>query len=130
MESPTATAAEERHAERLCRELQAYLAGESRRFTIPLDLSGHTEFRTRVWQRMCKIPWGDTVSYGELAGAVGCGSPRAIGQACGNNPVAIIIPCHRVIAAHGKLGGFGHGKRDWLSVKRKLLAHEGVFCDE
>jgi methylated-DNA-[protein]-cysteine S-methyltransferase len=90
------------------------------RFSVPLDLSGHTAFRMRVWRAMQRIPFGRTWSYGELGRRAGCRSARAIGQACGANPVPILIPCHRVVGASG-LGGWS-GARGW---KTKLLALEG-----
>lgn len=81
-----------------------------------------TPFQQRVRAAMLAIPFGETRSYGELAKSMG-GAPRAIGQACGRNPIPIIVPCHRVIAAGGRLGGFSGG--DGLPTKRRLLAHEG-----
>jgi methylated-DNA-[protein]-cysteine S-methyltransferase len=103
-----------------------YFAYHSTNFrAVPLDLKA-TAFQLRVWEELRKIPWGATISYGEMARRVGRPQgPRAVGQAIGANPVAIIIPCHRVIAAHGKLGGYGGG----LDRKRWLLAHEGVMKD-
>ena len=68
-----------------------------------------TMFQQRVWQALLTIPYGETVSYGEIARMVGCRSAQAVGQAVGANPIAILIPCHRVIAAHGKLGGYAYG---------------------
>ena len=79
-----------------------------------------TAFQQRVWQTLLTIPYGKTVSYGELARMVGCKSAQAVGQAVGANPVALLIPCHRVIAAHGKLGGYAYGQE----IKKKLLELE------
>lgn len=76
-----------------------------------------TAFQQRVWQALLTIPYGKTVSYGEIARMVGCKSAQAVGQAVGANPVALLIPCHRVIAAHGKLGGYACGQE----IKKRLL---------
>lgn len=76
-----------------------------------------TAFQQRVWQALLSIPYGETVSYGELARMVGCKSAQAVGQAVGANPIALFIPCHRVIAAHGKLGGYAYGQE----IKKRLL---------
>lgn len=76
-----------------------------------------TLFQQRVWQALLSIPYGETVSYGELARMVGCKSAQAVGQAVGANPIALLIPCHRVIAAHGKLGGYAYGQE----IKKRLL---------
>ena len=87
--------------------------------TPPLSPAG-TAFQQRVWRELVKVPFGETVSYGALAKAAGCGSPRAVGQAVHVNPVAILIPCHRVVGADGSLTGFAGG----LDVKRRLLTLE------
>ena len=76
-----------------------------------------TAFQQRIWQALLTIPYGKTVSYGELARMVGCKSAQAVGQAVGANPIALFIPCHRVIAAHGKLGGYAYGQE----IKKRLL---------
>jgi methylated-DNA-[protein]-cysteine S-methyltransferase len=81
-----------------------------------------TPFQQKVRDAMLAIPFGETRSYGDLAKSID-GAPRAIGQACGRNPIPIIVPCHRVVAARGRLGGFSGG--DGLPTKRRLLAHEG-----
>lgn len=102
------------------RQLKSYFAGELRRFDLPLDLLG-TPFQLRVWRRLLEIPYGETVSYGQLARAIGQPeAARAVGLANGANPVAIIVPCHRVIGANGTLTGYGGG----LPIKQKLLALE------
>ena len=79
-----------------------------------------TAFQQRVWQTLLTIPYGETVSYGEIARMVGCKSAQAVGQAVGANPVALLIPCHRVIAAHGKIGGYEYG----IEIKKRLLELE------
>ena len=90
----------------------------------PLDLAGATPFRRRVWAELRRIPRGSTRSYGEVADELGKRrAARAVGGACGANPVPVLIPCHRVLAANGRLGGFSGGL-DW---KRRLLAIEGVL---
>jgi methylated-DNA-[protein]-cysteine S-methyltransferase len=111
-------------AEELCRrargELEAYLAGELREFTVPVAPAG-TPFHRDVWDAMCEIPYGETLSYGEIARRVGQpDAGRAVGVACGANPIPLVIPCHRVLAAGGAIGGFGGG----VDVKRWLLGLE------
>ncbi len=101
-------------------ELNAYFAGELTDFAIELDLLG-TEFQRRVWRALMTIPYGETRSYGEIAGQIGApGAARAVGLANGHNPIAIIVPCHRVIGASGSLTGYGGG----LDRKRTLLELE------
>ncbi|MBJ03072.1 MAG: hypothetical protein CMK00_09405 [Planctomycetes bacterium] len=103
-------------------ELRAYAAGEMRSFKTPLDLRG-TEFQLRVWAGLCEIPHGQTWTYKQLAEHIGApGSYRAVGGANGRNPVSVIVPCHRVVACGGGLGGYTGG----LAHKVRLLAHEGV----
>ena len=98
-------------------ELEAYFAQELRVFSVPIALHG-TEFQRRVWKGLREIPYGETWSYGELARAIGQpGAARAVGLANGRNPVAIIVPCHRVIGSSGTLTGYGGG----LDRKRALL---------
>ena len=90
-------------------QLNAYFAGELTDFDLELDLQG-TTFQQRVWQALLTIPYGETRSYGKIAEQVGApGSARAVGLANGHNPIAIIVPCHRVIGANGKLTGYGGG---------------------
>ena len=104
-------------------ELHEYFAGQRRQFDFPLDLRG-TDFQLQCWQAMVAIPYGETRSYGDIARAVG--RPRgfrAVGMANNRNPVAIVVPCHRVIASNGTLCGYGGG----LDVKRKLLELEGAL---
>ncbi len=104
--------------------LGRYFSGEAISFhDIPLDLATGTPFQQSVWRAITNIPHGTTVSYGELARRLGKPrAARAVGMALGANPVCIVAPCHRVLAANGKLGGFSAG----LHWKRKLLALEGV----
>jgi methylated-DNA-[protein]-cysteine S-methyltransferase len=102
------------------RQLEAFFAGELRGFDLPLKPQG-TPFQERVWTLLRDIPYGETISYGELARRVGDpAASRAVGLANGSNPIAIIIPCHRVIGSNGKLTGYGGG----LENKRWLLDFE------
>ncbi len=101
-------------------ELHHYFAGEKVTFSTPLDLQG-TPFQVSVWRELCNIPYGETRSYGELALTIGRpNAPRAVGAANGANPIAIIVPCHRVIGSNGTLTGYGGG----LPTKSWLLALE------
>jgi methylated-DNA-[protein]-cysteine S-methyltransferase len=101
-------------------QVRAYFAGELTSFDLPLDPAG-TNFQKRVWQELVAIPFGETWSYGQLAARIGKPhASRAVGLANGKNPIAIIIPCHRVIGADGKLTGYGGG----LPTKQWLLEHE------
>jgi len=102
------------------RQLRAYFAGELENFDLQLAPEG-TPFQLGVWRRLCDIPYGKTISYGELAGQIGNPkASRAVGLANGSNPIPIVIPCHRVIGSNGKLTGYGGG----LPIKEKLLALE------
>ena len=102
------------------RQLRAYFAGELETFDIPLAPEG-TPFQLTVWKHLCDIPYGETISYGELARRVGNpNASRAVGLANGSNPIAIVVPCHRVIGSKGKLTGYGGG----LPIKERLLALE------
>ena len=104
------------------RQLEAYFAGKLRSFDVPRRMEG-TPFRMRVWEQRQKIPYGQVISYGELARRIGQpNAARAVGGANHHNPIAIIVPCHRVIAAGGAIGGYGGG----LELKRALLRLEGV----
>ena len=101
-------------------QIREYLDGKRSTFELPLDLRG-TEFQRRVWQALLEIPYGETRTYAEQARAIGApAAVRAVGTANGSNPVAIVVPFHRVIASGGKLGGYGGG----LPLKRRLLALE------
>ena len=82
-----------------------------------------TAFQQRVWQALLTIPYGETVSYGDIARMVGCKSAQAVGQAVGANPIALLIPCHRVIAAHSQLGGYAYG----IEIKKQLLEVENIL---
>ncbi|HXB20839.1 MAG TPA: methylated-DNA--[protein]-cysteine S-methyltransferase [Candidatus Solibacter sp.] len=103
-------------------QLQAYFRGELREFTCKLELIG-TEFQKKCWNALLAIPYGKTRSYAEIAQHIGSpNASRAVGQANHNNPIAIIVPCHRVVTSSGTLGGYGGG----LDVKDRLLRLEGV----
>ena len=103
--------------------LNRYFAGEPEHLNQPLDLQG-SQFQIQVWTRLRQIPMGKVATYGDIAVRIGRpGGARAVGQACGRNPVVLFVPCHRVVAANGGLGGFGSG----LSLKQALLHHEGVL---
>lgn len=106
------------------RELQRYFADPRHRFTLPLAPRG-TEFQRRVWAAIAAIPVGESRTYGEIARKVRS-APRAVGQACGANPIALVVPCHRVVGSMGALGGFMNAEDgDPIAVKRWLLEHEG-----
>ena len=114
----------------LIREIAAqfatYFDNSAHRFELPLNPIG-SDFRRRVWQALLAIPGGETRTYGDLARQLGS-SARAVGQALGDNPLPIVIPCHRVVAADGGLGGFNHSRTGYsIDVKRWLLTHEGVL---
>jgi len=102
------------------RQLRAYFSGELESFDLALAPQG-TPFQQRVWAELCSIPYGETISYGDLARRIGNpNASRAVGLANGSNPIPIVIPCHRVIGSNGKLTGYGGG----LPIKEKLLALE------
>jgi O-6-methylguanine DNA methyltransferase len=104
-------------------ELEGYFAGKRREFTFPIDLRG-TDFQLACWRALLAIPYGETRTYADIARAVGKPNAfRAVGMANNRNPVAIVVPCHRVIASDGTLCGYGGG----LDVKRKLLELEGAL---
>jgi methylated-DNA-[protein]-cysteine S-methyltransferase len=123
----------DRIAARALREIERYLDDPTFRFTVPLRPLG-TAFQRRVWEAIGAIPLGESRTYGEIARTVRS-SARAVGQGCGANRVALIIPCHRVVASGGSLGGFmgtagpsqgaNLARGDPLAIKRWLLAHEG-----
>jgi methylated-DNA-[protein]-cysteine S-methyltransferase len=103
------------------RQLDEYFAGKREEFELPLKLTG-TEFQRQVWTELTSIPFGQTVSYGDLARAIGKPTAvRAVGAANGDNPISIIVPCHRVVGSDGGLTGYGGG----LERKEWLLKHEG-----
>ena len=104
------------------RQLRAYFAGKLREFDLPLDLRG-TGFQLRVWNALLGIPFGETRSYLQIAQSIGAPAAiRAVGAANGANPIPIVVPCHRVIGANGKLVGYGGG----LPLKKRLLELEGT----
>ena len=105
-------------------QLEEYFAGERTRFDLPIDPQG-TPFQHRVWEALQEIPYGETVTYAELAARVGRpAAARAVGLANGSNPLSIVIPCHRVVGQAGGLTGYAGG----LEVKRRLLEHERAFA--
>ena len=109
-------------AQAVCQQLAAYFDNPDFHFNLPLKLNG-TLHQRKVWQVMCVIPRGQTRQYGELARELSS-SARAVGQACGANPIPIIIPCHRVVSKTG-MGGFAHHRDGYeLDIKRWLLTHE------
>lgn len=111
-------------AKEAVRQLRAYFKDARCAFSLPLAPAG-TAFQRRVWAGIAAIPTGDVKTYGELASAIGSG-PRAVGNACGANPYPVVVPCHRVVASGGGLGGFARNRGGFLlDVKRWLLAHEG-----
>jgi len=102
-------------------ELAAYFAGRLTGFTVPVELRGGSAFEQAVWAEIARIPYGEMVTYGAIATALGDpGAARAVGTACNRNPVPVIVPCHRVVGAGGKMVGFGGG----LDRKRRLLELE------
>ena len=106
------------------RQLKAYFSGDLRQFDLPLDVKG-SPFRQKVWQAIASIPYGETASYAEVAAMAGAPNAyRAAGSACGANPVAVIVPCHRVVGSDRALHGFGGG----LGTKVWLLRHEGSLA--
>ena len=118
--------ARSRAMQRVARELEGFFRDGASRFSVDVELAG-TPFQQRVWAALRAIPAGETRTYGQLAGQLGSG-PRAVGNACRRNPVSIIVPCHRVVAATG-MGGYS-GKTADRAIWRKhwLLAHEGAAC--
>jgi len=120
-------AAEPARDEEIARRLDDLFAGRRRHIDVPLDLSGVTGFRRAVLETLMReVGWGETVSYGELAAMAGRPrAARAVGSAMRSNPLPFVIPCHRVVAAGGRIGGYGGG-RDAVDLKRALLAREGV----
>lgn len=107
--------------EQAAEQLDAYFRGRLQHFDLPLAPDG-SPFQQRVWQAMCRIPYGETWTYGQMTEFAG-GSAQSVGTACGRNPIPVIIPCHRVTAAGGKLGGYSG--RGGVSTKQKLLELEG-----
>jgi methylated-DNA-[protein]-cysteine S-methyltransferase len=113
------------HTEQACTQLAEYFAGSRRTFELPLAPKG-TDFQRRVWQALAGIPYGETRCYAEIAEQLGCkGGQRAVGAANGRNPLAIVVPCHRVIGSNGRLTGYAGG----IDRKQWLLAHESGEAD-
>lgn len=104
-------------------QLEGYFAGKLQQFDLPLAPEG-TPFQKSVWRRIAQIPRGAVRTYGELAEALNS-APRAVGQACGANPIPIIVPCHRVVGGAGRVGGYSGG--EGAQTKRFLLAREGAL---
>jgi methylated-DNA-[protein]-cysteine S-methyltransferase len=128
-DGPPATVADSERAAAIVRDavrqLDEYFAGRRRCFELPLAPAG-TPFQQRAWQAIAAIPYGETRSYGEIAAAAGLPrASRAAGMACATNPIAVIVPCHRVLAADRSLRGYGGG----LATKRWLLELEGVLLE-
>jgi methylated-DNA-[protein]-cysteine S-methyltransferase len=108
----------------VARQIEEFFAGTRRDFDFPLAPKG-TEFQKRVWAELVRIPFGETISYGELARRIGNpAASRAVGRANATNPIAVIVPCHRVIGTNGKLTGYAGG----IDLKDKLLAWERATC--
>lgn len=111
------------HLQEAVRQLREYFGGGRTAFDLPLEMRG-SDFQLRAWRAIAAVPFGRTISYSQLAAAAGSpGAFRAAGAACGANPIAIIIPCHRIVGSDGSLHGFGGG----LPTKAWLLRHEGVL---
>lgn len=112
-----------RTVSRLETELRRYLEGEKVSWSFELDLKGVTDFTRKVYERVARIPYGETATYGEIAAEIGCsGGARAVGQAMAGNRFPLVVPCHRVISTGGQIGGFSSG----VPLKRYLLKLEGA----
>ena len=107
----------------VCKQIETYVHNPDFQFSIPLRQMG-TSHQMKVWQALCAIPRGQTTTYGMLAQHLGS-SPRAVGQACGSNPLPLIVPCHRVVAKNGVGGFMHHASGEPLAIKDWLLRHEG-----
>jgi methylated-DNA-[protein]-cysteine S-methyltransferase len=115
------------HTADVVHQLRAYFAGERRAFDLRLDLTGVSPFQRAVLMAAASVPAGQVVSYGEIARRIGRpGGSRAVGQALGRNPIPIVIPCHRVVASGGRIGGYARGLAGGLAIKRRLLRLEGA----
>lgn len=115
-----------RHLTAAVRQMHRYFEGKDLVFTVPVDLEGTTSFRRTVLETLRQVPPGATISYGELAALSGHpGAMRAVGSTMATNPVAVVIPCHRVVRAGGEIGSYGIGGTE---VKRWLLDHEGALA--
>lgn len=113
-------------AEKVARQLEAYLDDPQRPFDVPLQMSG-TTFQQRLWSALRAVPAGTTESYGQLAQRLHSGA-QAVGQACRRNPVPIVVPCHRILSQSGIGGYAGETGGEKILTKQALLAHEGVLC--
>jgi methylated-DNA-[protein]-cysteine S-methyltransferase len=126
-EAPASNSAEREVFDALATQIDEYFDGSRPDFDLPLDIDTGSAFQQRIWQTIASIPHGQVLSYAEVA--IRAGYPnafRAVGTACGANPVALVVPCHRVVASGGKLGGYGGG----LEMKVWLLRHEGFVCSD
>lgn len=110
------------------RQVSAYFSDPRLQPKVPMTTAG-TDFQRRVWQALCRIPAGQVRTYGELAKELGTAA-RAVGGACRANPCPILVPCHRVVAAHGRGGYAGATSGRWMAIKEQLLRHEGVAWPE
>ena len=111
------------------KELKSYFAGKLKAFTFSVDLSSGTSFQQSVWGQIAKIDFAETKSYADIAAAIGKPkASRAVGGAVGSNPVPLVVGCHRVLGASGRITGYSGG--DGLPTKRWLLAHEGLSAKE
>ncbi len=123
MESEVVGSDEGELIKRVKKELEEYFEGKRKKFEIKIEWTIGTEFQRRVWRELLKIPYGQVVSYKDVAERIGNpNAVRAVGGANGKNPMAVVVPCHRVVNANGGLGGYSSG----LKIKRKLLDLEGV----
>ena len=111
-------------AEEAVKQIQQYFVNPSHRFTLALDMRG-TSFQQRVWSALCDIPAGTTDAYGVLAKRL-TSAAQAVGQACRRNPIPLVVPCHRVVSLQGAGGYAGATEGPLMTIKRSLLAHEGV----
>lgn len=125
--SPT-TLGDEKLMSEIIRQIDCYLEGNLQNFTIPFKLDG-TPFQHSVWNCLSQIPYGETLSYGELAQKIGNPKAiRAVAQACGRNPIVLIVPCHRIVGSHGKLGGYTGGIEKKISLLRiEGSEYRGIF---
>jgi methylated-DNA-[protein]-cysteine S-methyltransferase len=126
------TVAQRRLIDRAARQLDAYFAGQAVAFDLPVEPRGRSSWDRRVLEGVRRVPFGRVTSYGRLATAIGSrGAARAVGGAVARSPIGLIVPCHRVIAGDGSLGGYGVGRSadhdEHLELKRSLLLHEGVL---
>ena len=122
-----------RHIDRIVEQLEEYFRGERQDFDVPLDLKG-TEFQEKVWKELLNIPFGDTISYEELATRIGKPTAqRAVGMANGRNRIPIVVPCHRVIQKNGQLRGYGGGlwrKQFLLDLEQKTSGQRSARSDQ